>query len=88
MQEILTSVPAFAKVIEQAGIIGLLVIVLAFLLWERTKRTRELNRVYVQRDWCRQVSARYKFALDREGIKVDISDLEQQRKEDEQSSKE
>lgn len=82
MQELLAAVPQIAGLIEKGGIIGLFVILVGFLLFERWKKMKELHRVYGQRDFCRQVSARYKFALDSAGIKVDISDLERQRQED------
>lgn len=82
VQELLAAVPQLASLIEKGGVIGLLVIVAGFLGLEVKRLRRDINRVYGQRDFCRQVRARYKDRLDALGVKVDISDIEAERKED------
>lgn len=87
MPEWVAVIPQLAGIIEKGGVIGMLLIVAVAIGWRLSRKERELNRVYAQRDFCRQVSARYKVLLDSHGIKVDITDLEQQRKEDEHDGK-
>lgn len=83
MQELVSAVAALAGIVEKGGIIGLLVIAVAFAFWWIHQLRKELIRTYRQRDFCRQVRARYRFALDNAGITVKIDDIESEMKEDE-----
>jgi hypothetical protein len=56
--------------------------IIAWGIHDRVRLRRELMRTYRQRDLCRQVRSRYKFALDAEKMTVDISDILAEMQED------
>lgn len=68
--------------VEKLGIIGLMFIVIGVEAWALVKYRKELVRTFRQRDRARMISIRYKGALDHNGIKVDVSDIEQMFKDD------
>lgn len=82
MQELLTTLPALVKILEQAGVIGVLLIVCGVLIWEIRRGREQVHKmrdemgvVYGQRDKARAISIRYKGQLDNAKITVDISDI-------------
>lgn len=87
MPEWFALVPQLAKIIEQGGVIGMMLIVTVALGWRLSRKERELNRVYGKLDFCRQVRARYFDRLVSLGVKVDISDIEAEMKEDKEDDK-
>lgn len=68
--------------VEKLGIIGFLVLVVGVMGWALWKFRKELGRTYRQRDKARAIQFVYKQALDNAGIKVDISYIEQQFRDD------
>ncbi len=76
MQELITGITGLAGLIEKGGIIGVLLIGIAVLVYERQQRVKELMKTYRQRDKARLISVRYKSALDSRDIKVETSDIE------------
>lgn len=82
MQEIAGGISALLAVAEKGGIAAIAIGV-AWYFWKQDAAKRlDLIRTFRQRDKCRSINARYKAYLDQAGIKVDISDIEQQFKED------
>lgn len=77
-----------ASIVEKGGVSGLLLVVLYFTVKHLRKKMDELTKVYRQRDFCRQVRARYKWALEKEGITVKIDDIEAEMKDDDHMDKE
>lgn len=77
MQEIVGAIAGAAGIIEKAGIIGVMLFVMAFLMWERVRLVKELSRMYRQRDRWRLAFVKCKAALDNANppIKIDLSDL-------------
>lgn len=76
MQELVTGIAGLAGLIEKGGIIGVLLIGIAVLVYERQTRVKELVKTYRQRDKARLVCVRYKGALDTAGIRVDTADID------------
>lgn len=75
MQELVGGIAALSGVIEKGGIVGVMLILTAFLGWWSHRLRKQLAAVYRQRDRCRLISVRYRSHLDAAGIKVDISDI-------------
>jgi ribosome-interacting GTPase 1 len=73
--ELLTAIPALAGLVEKAGIIGLLLIVVGMLIYERLRLLKELTKTLSQRDKWRLAYVKCKDALDHHGVKVDLTDL-------------
>ena len=73
--ELLAAVPQLAAVVEKLGIVGVLLLLVGFLGWDRLQRMKELAKTYRQRDRWRLAYTKCKAALDAANIKVDLSDL-------------
>lgn len=73
--ELLTAIPALAGLIEKAGVIGLLLIAVGMLIYERLRLLKELTKTYAQRDKWRLAFVKCKDACDHHQIKVDLTDL-------------
>lgn len=73
--EWLEALPKLVAIVEKGGIIGLFIVVVAALIWDRIRLRKDLIETYHERDLCRMVRVRYRAALDANNIKVDISDL-------------
>lgn len=83
MEAIVALIPQLTGVIDKAGTIGVLVIICAFLYWERSKKMAELDKVYGQRDCERLVGERYRSALVAHDVAVpDVSDILRKYEED------
>lgn len=83
MDGILGSIPQLAGIVEKGGIIGLLLIVCAVLVWEIRRGRRlmherqdELAAVYGQRDLALLAVVKLKTVCEAHDIKVDLSDLQ------------
>ena len=72
MADLIASIPEFAGLIEKAGVIGLLLIVLAVMGKEMYRLRIELTKTYKQRDTYRMGYALCKQACDVANIKVDL----------------
>jgi hypothetical protein len=75
MDQLLSGIPQLVKIIQEAGVIGLLVIIAAFLGYEVFRLRKENNRIYEQRDRARFAYVLYKQACDTAKIVVDTSAL-------------
>lgn len=84
MDVLLGQLPQLVALIEKAGVVGLLVIFCAVLIWEiRKGRQRlhdlreEMTKIYGQRDKWRLAYVKCKAACDGANppIRVDLSDL-------------
>ena len=73
--EILNSIPALAGLVEKAGVVGPLLIVVGMLIYERLRLLKELTKTYAQRDKWRLAYVKCKDSLDHHGIKIDLADL-------------
>jgi hypothetical protein len=73
--ELLTAIPALAGLVEKAGVVGLLLIVVGMLIYERLRLLKELTKTYAQRDKWRLAYVKCKDSLDHHGIKIDMTDL-------------
>lgn len=71
----LSALPALAGLIEKLGVIGLLLVAVVWLIYERLRLMKELKTTYTQRDRWRLACVKYKAATDAAGIKVDTTDL-------------
>lgn len=75
-QEIIQALPQLAALVERGGIVGLLLIAVAYLIWERMRLMKDNRRVYKQRDRARMITERYRGALVAAAIPVpDIADI-------------
>lgn len=75
MAELFSAIPQLAGLIEKGGIIGLLVIIAAVLIWEVRRLRAELSKCYRERDRWRLAFVRCKGICDAAGTKIDLSDL-------------
>lgn len=73
--EIVDQLPRFVELINKAGVIGLLLIVLAVLVWEVKRLRRELSKVYLSREKWKNGFLVCKAALDFNKIPVDLSQM-------------
>lgn len=73
--ELLSAIPALAGLVEKAGVVGLLLIVIGMLIYERLRLLKELTKTYSQRDKWRLAYVKCKDALDHHQIKIDLTDL-------------
>ena len=75
MAELFSAIPQLAGLIEKGGIIGLLVIIAAVLIWEVRRLRGELTKCFRERDRWRLAFVKCKAACDTAGVKIDLSDL-------------
>jgi hypothetical protein len=75
MQELVTQLPILSGLIEKGGIVGVLVIVIAFLIWDRVRLVKRMEITFAERDKARAIQIRYKTVLDQRQIAVDVSDI-------------
>lgn len=73
--ELLTQLPQLSAIVEKLGVIGVLLIAVGWLVFERMRLMKELVKTYKQRDRARMTEVRYKGALDVANLKVDVSDI-------------
>lgn len=76
MLELIQALPQLAALIEKLGTIGVLLIAVAFLVWERLRLTKLLGRAYRSRDKARLKAERYRHACTGAGVAVDTSDID------------
>lgn len=73
--ELLAALPQLAALVEKLGVVGLLLVAVGWLIYERLRLMKEVVKVYAQRDRWRLACVKYRDACDHHGIKVDTSDL-------------
>ena len=71
----ISALSALAPLIEKLGVIGLLLIGIGWLAFERVRLMRDLTKAYRQRDRWRIAYTKCKGALDANKITIDLSDL-------------
>lgn len=75
MQEIISALPALSALIEKGGIVGVMLIAIAVLVYERVRLSKELTSTYRQRDKWRLGYVICKQACDAAGLHPDLSQL-------------
>lgn len=73
--ELLSALPQLAALIEKLGVIGVLLIAVIWLIYERLRLVKDLTKTYAQRDRWRLACVKYRAACDQARIVVDTSDL-------------
>jgi len=75
--EFISALPALAATVEKLGVIGVLILVVGWLIWDRLRLLKELTKTYAQRDRWRLACVKYRAACENAEppIHVDISDL-------------
>lgn len=73
--ELLSALPQLAALIEKLGVIGVLLIAVTWLIYERLRLVKDLTKTYAQRDRWRLACVKYKAACDQAHIHVDTTDL-------------
>jgi hypothetical protein len=63
MLELLQNLPQLTSLIEKLGTVGVLVIAVGFLIYERLRVLKLLDRAHRQRDRWRQIAERYRGAI-------------------------
>jgi len=75
MADFIASLPQLAGVIEKGGVIGLLIIITAVLGHEVWRLRKDLSKQYALRDKYRLGFTLCKAELDRQNIKIDLSEM-------------
>lgn len=75
MQELIGALPAISGLIEKAGVVGVLIIIAAMLVWEVIRLRGDLAKCYRERDKARLAVVKCRAALEANNIKVDLSDI-------------
>lgn len=73
--ELIQALPQLAAIVEKLGVVGLLLVAVTWLVYERMRLLKEVVSAYKQRDRWRLACTKYRDACDHHGIKVDTSDL-------------
>lgn len=75
MPDIVTPLVGYAGLIEKGGIIGVMLIFIAVLVYEVIRLRKILTSTYRERDKARLALIKCRAALDFANIKVDLSDV-------------
>lgn len=80
--DLINALPQLVALIEKGGVIGLLMLACAVLVWEIRRGRRlahekadELQKIYAQRDRARLALVKCKALCDAAGVKFDLSDM-------------
>lgn len=77
--ELLSALPQLGALVEKLGVVGLLLAVVGWLVYDRLRLLRDLTRTYAQRDKARLISERFRAALSNADMTIpDIADIELQ----------
>lgn len=77
--ELLSALPQLASLVEKLGVIGVLLIAVGWLVYERLRLVKQGAKTFRQRDMARLIAERYRSAILGGGHSVpDISDILQQ----------
>ena len=77
--ELLTALPQLGALVEKLGVIGLLLAVAGWLIYDRLRMMKELRATYRDRDKARLISERFRAALSNADITIpEIADIELQ----------
>ena len=71
--EALTAIPQFVAIIEKLGVVGLLIIAVAWLIYERLRLVKQNSRTFIELERERLIAERYRGKL--EAVKVAIPDV-------------
>ena len=72
--EIITSAGQLAPLVEKLGVLGLLLIGVAWLIYERQRLMKLSAKTYRQRDMARQILERYRSTIVAAGIDLPNTD--------------
>jgi hypothetical protein len=75
VQELVTQLPLLSGLIEKGGIVGVMLIVIAFLIYDRMRLVKRLEKTFAERDLARAIQIRQKSMIDGAGLKVDLTDI-------------
>ena len=73
--EFIQALPQLQSIIEKLGVVGLLIIALGWLSYERVRLLKEATACYKSREKWRVAYAKCKAALEAANIKIDLTDL-------------
>lgn len=73
--ELLAALPQLAALIEKLGVVGLLLVAVGWLVYERMRLLKDLVVSNRNLNRWRLASTKYRDACDHHGIKVDMTDL-------------
>ena len=77
--EILQTIPQLTTVVEKLGMVGLLLVAIAWLIYERLRLLKELRAAYRERDRARLKSERYRNTLTAHDVALpDMADIDLQ----------
>ena len=77
--ELLTALPQLGALVEKLGVIGLLLAVAGWLIYDRLRMMKELRATYRDRDKARLISERFRAALSSADLTIpDTADIELQ----------
>lgn len=75
MDQLLSALPSLVGVIEKAGTLGVLILIVGVLGMEVARLRKENTRTYGQRDKALLMVVKLKTVLESHDIKVDLSDI-------------
>lgn len=73
MEQLLGTVPQLVGIVEKAGLLGVLIILLVVAVWEILRLRKTLTQQYALRDKYRLAFALTKKACDDNNIRVDLT---------------
>jgi hypothetical protein len=77
--ELLSAIPGLVEVVNKAGVIGLLLLAVGWLIRERLRLIKQGAKSFRQRDRWRQIAERYRGAILAAGALVpDIADIDRE----------
>lgn len=73
--DIIALLPHIQNAAEKLGIVGILLIFVGYLIWDRLRLMKEMRKTYQMRDKWRLAYVRAKAVLDANNLKLDLSDM-------------
>lgn len=74
--EILAVLPQLGEIVNKLGVVGVLIVAIVWLLWDRMRLMKQAVRTFAERDMHRLVGERYRAALVAAGVQIpDTVDL-------------
>lgn len=76
--DLIALVPHLSGTIEKLGIVGVLIIAIGYLIWDRTRLMKEMRAAYRARDKWRLGFVKYKTVCDAHvpPIHIDMNDMQ------------
>jgi hypothetical protein len=77
--ELLQALPQLSGIVEKLGVVGLLLVAVGWLIYERLRLLKELRAAYRDRDRARLKSERYRNTLTAHDVAIpDVTDIDLQ----------